>query len=566
MIFIRPDYLIFMLIPTIVLFFFFIKKSNSINSIFDEKILEKLTVDNGSLGRMGRNFMIFIALILMIVALSRPAIEKGDVKIKGKKIDMLIALDISKSMMASDIYPNRLEFAKKKIYEFIDSFKEANVGVVAFSSDGFLVSPMTQDSTTLKYLIGNLSLDSLSTSGTNLLIPIKKAKTFLKDAKQKIVIIFTDGGDNETFKEELEAAANANVHVYIYATATNAGSPITENGVSIKDTKGNIVITKLNDKIKKLAIESGGAYIVGGLKDDSISILVNDIKKKFELQDNNSRKIKQYKELFYYPLALSLLFMLFSFSSFPKKSHLAVFILLALSIHQDLQAGVFDFQTINKANEAYKNSNYKEAIKGYKELSNSKKSPQSFYDLANAQYKDKKYKQALSTYNKISSKDKNLEYKKLFNSANTLFQLKKYEDALKTYEKAKKIKNESDLEHNVEVTKKMIEKKKQKQKKKKKDNKDNKDDKKKNKDKDKQKKNDKKDAKEKDKKEPKDGDKDKESNEKSEEKKQKQKKEEKISEKEARKWEQQLEKRKPKTMPMKFQNYNSKRRENEKPW
>ena len=552
MIFINPDYLLFMMIPTFILFFFIITHKSSIDSVFDEKMVEKLTFDNGSLGRMGRNFMLFAALILMIIALARPAIEKEDVKIKGKKIDMLIAIDISKSMLATDIYPNRLEFAKQKIYDFIDSFKEANIGVIAFSSEGFLVSPMTQDSTTLKYLIKNLSLESLSSGGTNLMIPISKAKSFLKDSKQKIVIIFTDGGDNESFEEELKAANKANEHIYIYATATNGGSPILENGASLKDKEGNIVITKLNEKIKTLAIESGGAYIVGGLEDDSIKLLVEDIKKKFKMSDTKSREIKEYKELFYYPLGLAVMFMLFAFSSLPRRSSLVVIMLLLNISAQNIYAGVFDFNTINKAEHAYKDKRYKEAVEAYREVSLSKKSPQSLYDMANALYKDKKYEQALKAYNKVASKDNTLEYKKLFNSGNSLFKLKKYEDALKAYENAKKIKTEPDLEHNIEVTKKMIQKKKQKKDK----NKDDQDKQKKNKKKqDKQNKNN-----QKDKQDSKDGSKDQKKS-----KPQKQK-EQKISEKEARKWEEQLEKRKPKTMPMKFRQQQIKRKEIEKPW
>ncbi len=564
MILLRPDYLLFMMIPALILFFFIITYKNNMNSIFDEKMLEKLTFDNGSLGRMGRNFMLFIALFLMIIALSRPAIEKGDVKIKSKKIDLLIALDISKSMLASDIYPNRIEFAKKKIYEFIDSFKEANVGVVAFSSEGFLVSPMTQDSATLKYLIGNLSLESLSTAGTNLMIPIKKGESFLKDSYQKIVIIFTDGGDNDTFEKELETADSADVHVYVYATATNGGAPITENGVSIKDKEGNIVITKLNEKIKELAIESGGAYIVGGLKDDSISILVEDIKKKFEMQDTNSRKVKEYKELFYYPLGLATLFMLFAFGSFPKRSHFAIFTLLLIGISSPkLHAGVFDFQTIDKAHEAYQKENYKEAIESYKEVVKSKKSPQSLYDLANAQYKDKQYELSLSTYGKVTSKDPNLEYKKFFNSGNSHFQLKKYEEALKDYERAGKINTDKDLEHNTKFAKKIIKEKKKKEEKTHKKDKDGDKKMKKDKDGDKKVEEKSKDGKKKEQ-DAKGGKK-----EKGSAKKQggsKEKKEEKISEKEAKKWEQQLEKTKPKTMPMKFQDYDIERTKNEKPW
>ncbi len=556
MILLNPSYLIFMMIPAIILFFLIINQKSNLNSIFDENIIKKLTFDNGSLGKTGRNFMLFASLILMIIALSRPVIEKGDVTIKSKKIDLLVALDISKSMLTTDIYPNRLEFTKKKLYEFIDSFAEANIGVVAFSSEGFLVSPMTQDSTTLKYLIKNLSLESLSTSGTNLLIPITKAKSFLKDSSQKILIIFTDGGDNEEFKKEIKQALDANIHIYIYATATASGGKIEENGVSIKDKQGNIVISKLNEKIKTLAIKSGGAYIVGGLKDDSVTLLVKDIKNKFKMQDTNSKKIKEYKELFYYPLGLALIFMLFAFSSFPRKIGLGAFVLLFFSFSsQSLEASIFDFRTIDKAHKAYENKDYKEAIDAYGEVVESKKSSAGYYDLANALYKNGQYEEALKTYKKVETEDKNLEYKKLFNSGNSNFALKKYKEALKYFEDAKKIKSEKDLEENIELTKKMIKEKKQDENKKD-DEKDKEDEKKDEEKKDKgdeKNQDDKKDGKE-------------ESDKPSKQEEKKEKKEKKISEKEAKKWEEQLEKSKPKTMPMQFQSQEVRRDENEKPW
>ncbi len=550
MILLNPSYLIFMMIPAIILFFLIINQKSNLNSIFDENIIKKLTFDNGSLGKTGRNFMLFSALILMIIALSRPVIPKGDVVIKGKKIDLLVAMDISKSMQATDIYPNRLKFAKKKLYEFIALFAEANIAVIAFSSQGFLVSPMTQDSTTLKYLIENLSLQSLSTNGTNLLIPITKAKSFLKDSSQKILIIFTDGGDNEKFKKEIQMAKDANIHIYIYATATKSGASMQEDGVSIKDKQGNIVISKLNEKIKTLAINSGGAYIVGGLKDDSVALLVEDIKKKFKMQDINSKKVKDYKEFFYYPLSLSLLFMLFAFSSLPRKISLSIFASMFLALpNQNLEASVFDFKTIDKAHKAYEAGNYKDAIDSYGKVVESKKSAESYYDLANALYKDGQYQKAFETYKKVETEDKNLEYKKLFNSANSSFALKKYEDALKYYEDAKKIKSEKDLEDNIALTKKMIKKKKDK------DKKEEEKDKKK------------KEEKEKEEKDKKNKEKNKEGEKNSEKpSKAKEKKEEKISEKEVKKWEEQLEKSKPKTMPMQFQNQEIKKDKNEKPW
>ncbi len=563
MILLNPDYLLFMLIPTLILFALILTQKSNITSVFDKMIVEKLTFDSGSLGTMGRNLILFFSLVLMIFALARPAIEKGNIKIESKKIDLLVALDISKSMMASDIYPNRLTFAKNKIYELIDSFEEANMGVIAFSSGGFLVSPMTKDSTTLKYLINNLTLGSISTNGTDLMIPIQKAATFLEKSKQKIVIIFTDGGDNEEFSKEIQKAIDEDVHVYVYATATNGGSPIlNKDGSKIKDNEGNIVITKLNSTIKELSIQSGGAYIVGGLKDDSVALLVKDIKKKFEMQKEDAKDIKDYKELFYYPLGLALFLMLMAFGSFPRKSSIAI-ILALIFPSQDLKADMFDFQTINRANKAYKEEKYKKAADAYRELTLSKKSAGSFYDLANSLYKDEQYKSALKLYEKIDAKDKNLEYKKEFNSANSHFKLKKYEDALKSYEKAQKIKNEDDLEHNIELTKKMIKKEQDKKKQKKQNDKKQEQDDKKSQDDEKQ------NQKDKDKKNKKDKKDDKKKKKKKESKKSEQsekKQEEKISEKEAKKWAERLEKMKPKTMPMQFQSSEINRRKNEKPW
>ncbi len=572
MMLLNPEYLLFMII--VLLFsLLIIKKENDLNTIFDKEILEKLTFNSGGFTKRGRNFMLFIALSLIVIALSRPVIQKGEVQIKGKKIDMLIALDISKSMKAADIYPNRLEFAKKKIYDFIDSFEEANIGVIAFSSDGFLVSPMTQDGATLKYLIKNLSLESLSTTGTDLLIPIKKGKTFLKDSKQKIVIIFTDGGDNDSFEEELKAAKEADEHIYIYATATTGGAPILENKIAIKDKEGNIVISRLNQKIKTLAIESGGAYIVGGLKDNSIDLLVKDIKNKFKMQDTSSKTVKEYKELFYYPLALATIFLLLAFSSFPRRVNSTVFVLLFLILTtKNLHSGILDFQTIDRANQAYQDKNYKEAVTAYEEVVKSKKTPQSLYDLANALYKNGQYKKALSTYQKVETKEKNLQYKKLFNMGNTLVNLKRYKEALETFQKAKKIKTEPDLQHNITVTKKLLEKKRKEQEKKKDKKKGKGKDKKEEKNKDKKKK--KKEEKNKEKKKSQDKDKDKQDTKESGKKEDpstkqehpQKAKQEPISEKEMKKWQEQLEKMKPKTMPMKFQDQPIKRSINEKPW
>jgi len=564
MIFLKPEYLTMMLIPTLILFYFIVSNKSALDTYFDEKILQKLRYENGTLGKIGRNILLFVALIMMIVALARPVVEKGDVQIKSKSIDMMVALDISKSMMAGDFYPSRLAFAKKRFVEFVDSFAEANIGIVAFSSEGFLVSPMTQDSSTLKYLVNNLSLDSMTLKGTNLLIPIEKGNAFLKDSKDKIIIIFTDGGDKTDFKKEIERAKEYGESIYVYAVGTAEGGPILEEGKAIKDKEGNMVITKLNESIKTLAFETGGAYIVGNHEDNSIELMVKDIKKKFKMQDIKEKKVKEYRELFYYPLSVAVLFLLFAFHSFPSRASTLIMIgLIMIASPRPSEAKVFDFFDIDKASQAYESEQYEEASEHYKKVIKSNKSAESIYDLANAQYKQGSYKEALKSYQNVTAKTDALKYKKAFNSGNTHMQLKEYEKAVKAYEKAQKLKTEEDLEHNLELAKKKLEEKKKKEQKKK--DKDKKKEDKKKKDKkqgdDDSEKKDKKKEEKKDKKE--EGKKKKEEQKKKEQKAQKKPE---ISKKEEKMWEKHLEKMKPKTMPMKLKMKPAEREKDEKPW
>ncbi len=548
MIFLKPEYLIFMMIPLFVLFYFIVTGKSQIQTIFDEKILQKLTIDNDSLGRTGRNMMLFGALFLMIIALARPALPKAQIQTAEKSIDILIALDISKSMLATDLYPNRLEFAKRKIFELLDKFKEANVAVIAFADDAFLVSPLTEDKNTLKYLIKNLDTNSLTTNGTNVLVAISKADEFLKNEDQKILILFSDGGEKEYFSKEIKEAKDHDVAVYIYATATKSGSAITYLGEKIKDKNDNIVITKLNQNIKDLALKSGGAYIEGGYKDESIDQIINDIKEKFTINKIKNKKIKEYKELFYYPLSLAILFMLFAFSSLPKKStNLAVVIFLLGALETDSKAGIFDFVDIKDGFEFYKNKDFKEAQKHFEKVADSKKDAPSYYDLANTYYKNKEYKKAINAYLNAKTKEQNLKYKILFNLGNAYYKAKKYKKALLSYQRAKKIKSEPDLLYNIELTKKHLKKSTSKDQ----DKNDQKEEEKQNnqKNKDTQNQNSSKEKKA------------------GSDKEQKKKKKNSILDtKEMKKWEKKLQKSRPKTMPTRLPTQNIKREENENPW
>jgi len=308
--------LIALIIP-LVLTFVSIKKSTHLQNYFTPELLAKMQSQTKTISKKTRIVLLNLSLAFIIVALARLVINNGEIKVKSQYIDTIVAFDISKSMQAKDLYPNRLEFAKQKFFDMLNSFKNARIGVIGFSSRAFLISPLTSDYATLKYLVKNMNLDYISLAGTDILEALKTTNQLLKSSKHKALIIFSDGGDKEGFEEEIAYAKENNIKLFIYGVATKKGGIIKNKNSIVKDKKGNIVVVKLNDKIANLATESGGSFMPYSLKKNDINYLVDDIKAKFKAKTTKENSIKDIKELFYYPLALGLLFFALGIFSFP---------------------------------------------------------------------------------------------------------------------------------------------------------------------------------------------------------------------------------------------------------
>ncbi len=306
------------IIPLILLILVKTKKVD-FEKFFKKDILVKMQKGSSGLSKKVRAYLLIASLSFLIIAIARPVINNGEIKVKSEFIDLVTAFDISKSMLATDIYPNRLEFSKDKFFEFLDYFKKGRVGVIGFSSRAFLISPLTSDYTTLKYLVKNMSLDYVSLKGTNLLEPLIITNKLLKNSKQKALLIFSDGGDKSDFSKEIEYAKEHNIKVFVYAVATNKGSVIKDKNGVLKDKNGNIVITRLNEKIKDLALKSGGAYMQYSLRKDDMKILAKEIEKKLKVNRVNEKIIKDIKELFYYPLLISIILFFIANFSLPSR-------------------------------------------------------------------------------------------------------------------------------------------------------------------------------------------------------------------------------------------------------
>jgi Ca-activated chloride channel family protein len=297
------------LIPLFIILWFFTKTSNNYISYFSNLTIGKVILNYKS---NNNRFLFLICSILVIISFARPVIKNEPIKSKSEKINLVCAFDLSKSMLANDVFPNRIDFAKNKFVELIKELKEERVGILGFTSRSFLISPITEDYSTLRYFIKHMNPRMVSVQGSNLISVLKSTNNLLKSQKKKVLIVFTDGTDSTDFTKSIEYANNNNIKVFVYAIASDKGSVITlEDGSILKDANKNIVITSLNKKIKSIALNTGGGYLKYSNTND-MPLFIKNIRKQLTKQKGESQIINTDKELFYYPLLLAFLFFLLS--------------------------------------------------------------------------------------------------------------------------------------------------------------------------------------------------------------------------------------------------------------
>ncbi|OUR74219.1 hypothetical protein A9Q76_01305, partial [Arcobacter sp. 31_11_sub10_T18] len=459
--------LIFPLVLSVYLLLF---KQNSFSNYFSPEILEKLTISNQMFGRNVKNILFICTLILFIISLARPVMQMKEDKIKEDLVPIIVAIDVSKSMLANDIYPNRLSLAKQKLIKVLQNVKQSAVGVVLFAKSAFVLSPITQDFTSLTFLVQNLDTGLNFDNGSNVLAMLEASNDLLEDYNSKNIILLSDGGNKENYDKEIDYAKEHNMKIYAIGIASNKRSPIPSKDGFMTDSSGQIVTVGLNKSISKLARQSKGGYIDFSLNANDINAILKDISNEAKKEFMNSTKIKTYTELFYYPLALALFLLFLNFSSFTLKRNQATLILsfIFLLQTQNIQADLLDFVSLKDAKEAYINKDYKKAESLYKEVD---KNEQTQYNIANSLYNQKKYKEAQEYYQNIKTQDQNLQYKSFHNLGNTYVKQNKLEKAKKAYEDALRIQNDSQTKQNLDTVNKAL---KEQQKQKDKNNKDNK--------------------------------------------------------------------------------------------
>lgn len=263
-----------------------------------------------------RVLVILFALVMIIVALMRPqwGFEWKEVRRSG--LDILIALDTSRSMLAEDVKPNRLERSRLAVRDLIRKLGGDRVGLIAFAGNAFLQCPLTSDYDGFLLALNDLDVNTIPEGGTSLASTIRVALESFSGGKKKykVLIIISDGEDHEgTAHEMAEKAKAEGIKVFTIGIGTREGEliPITDESGSrgfLKDSGGIVVKSRLDEELlQNIALTTGGSYVRSSQTAFGLDLIYDEQLSKMDKEQENERMVKKYHERFEFPLVAALI-------------------------------------------------------------------------------------------------------------------------------------------------------------------------------------------------------------------------------------------------------------------
>ena len=455
---------LFMLLPMIIGIYFFArqKRKNAFKKRGDPLLVKELTADFDASSPYKKFLLLFFAMALIILSLANFRSPKGSEKITRNGIDVMIALDVSNSMLAQDITPNRLDRAKQLLYKLIDKLDNDRIGIVVFAGKAYLQMPLTADHSAAKMYLSSATPQTIPTQGTVISDALKMCYSSFnsKEKKYKAVILISDGEDHEENALKVaEEMAQQGVIINTVGMGTPEGAPIMDPVTNElkKDEQGITVITKLNQQaLADVAKKGNGDYMLFSNTEAVVNFLYNNLS-TMDKRTVNDDSLVNYKSWFQFLLGAALLFLIIELfvaeikkgRSVNKKLAVAsIFILIGFSA-----AAQAENENIKLGNDAYKRKDYQTAIRYYNTVAE-KNNATANYNLGNALYKTDKKDEAVAAYEKaVEAMKAPLEKSNsLYNKGVVLQNDKKTEDCIINYKNALKIDpNNVDARHNLQI-------------------------------------------------------------------------------------------------------------------
>ncbi len=438
-----------------------------------DRFIAHTLIDQQVLKQKKRNAQIqaiylVIGMMCAIIALARPQWGKTEEVIKREGLDILIAVDVSKSMLTQDVRPTRLERTQWAIKDLVKQLKGDRVGLMAFAGEAFMMCPLTLDYSGFLLSVDDLSPSVIPRGGTSISVAIQEAiRNYEKAAgHDKALVIITDGEELEG--DALTAARKAkdqHIKIFTVGVGTKEGDLIEfvdDKGSTqfLKDDKGNVVKSRLNeDLLQSIAYETGGAYVRSSPTEFGLDFLYDKQLALIPKQELEAKKSIQYHDRFQWPLTIAIIFFILAFFPITIKFPRLGVVLVLLCCCPSYAFAKSTESLVREGNKYFRQQKYDQSVEMYQQaLAQDPSSDEVRYNLGSALYKNHLYEQSIDPLLKASSSPKkSLAQQASYNAGNSLFRagmskpdeevekavdmvtqaIKKYDDALQLNQRDK---------------------------------------------------------------------------------------------------------------------------------
>jgi Ca-activated chloride channel homolog len=490
-------WLLLALPPALLAFFWWAVRTRQrlLTQFIQARLLPALTVGISPARQKIRVSCLVLAVVCLILALARPqwGFDWEEMKLQG--LDIVVAIDTSKSMLAEDIVPNRLARAKLAALELMQRARSDRLGLVAFAGSAFLQCPLTIDDAAFRQSVEALNVNIIPQGGTAIAEAIDTALTAYKEGDNyKVLVLFTDGEDHDSGAvAAAEKAAKEGMRIYTVGIGTADGEILRVkdaqgNSDYVRDEQGNVVKSHLNERLLQqiAGATEGGFYLpLRGAK--AIDTLYEQGLAKLPKAQHEEKFVRRYHERYHWPLAVAIMLLLAEMlfperkrepkakapasAPLPSAASRALTVLLLLLLPAAVRGST------SSALREYKAGNYDQALKEYERLLKKRSDdPRLHFNAGAAAYRDRQFEEAAKQFNAtLASPDLKLQALAYYNEGNALYHLgeqnpdpkkrsEAWEKALQDYQSSTKLNSlDADAEFNYEFVKRKLEELKQQQ-------------------------------------------------------------------------------------------------------
>jgi Ca-activated chloride channel homolog len=493
--FANPQILWFLLVfpPALTAFFWWSlrKRQQLIAQFIQARLMPSLTVGISPGRRQLRYGAIALAVICLIIALARPQWGFAWEEVKQRGLDIVVAIDTSKSMLAEDIRPNRLARAKLAAMDLMRLAKADRLGLVAFAGGAFLQCPLTIDDSAFRQSLEALDVNTIPEGGTALAEAIEVAQTAFKAGdNHKILVILTDGEDHDSGAvEAARTAAGHDMEIFTIGVGTPKGELLAIKDAKgrtdyIRDAEGHVVQSKLNEQLlREIAGATQHGFYLPMQGPNTMETLYREGLAPLPKSESAEKLVKRYYERYQWPLGTAMALLLFEMLLPEKRGAArratvstgtgATAVIPAKAVTMTIVLA-FTFTASaspSSALRSYQSGDYDRSLKEYERLlEKHQEDSRLHFNAGAAAYRDKKYDEAVTQFNEsLNSPDLTLQQRAYYNLGNTLFDLgadapdpnertKSWEEAVKDFENAVKLNpQDADAKFNHDYVKKRLE-------------------------------------------------------------------------------------------------------------